>query len=136
MRALDLIQRLRDIENRMDAARAKVDVCKSIAEKTTASLSAERVSGSNTLTAHEDAIIRLMEAEKKYDELALVYNQVMSDVIDRINHITNEDKRTVVVDVLFYRRSYRTIAKERHWSRNSVSRMFRDALKEMDRGIA
>ena len=132
MSALDLIQKLRDIENRMDAARAKVDVCKSIAEKTTASLSAERVSGSSTLTAHEDSIIRLMEAEKKYDDLALTYNQMMDEVMDRINRVKNENKRTVAIEVLLHRQSFRAVAKKCHWGQSSIFRMFHEALEEMD----
>ena len=81
MRAVDLINKLREAEERMEAAQARVTVSKSIAEKTTATLSGERGNGNGHVSAHEDAIIRLMEAEALYEQSALAYNQMVDEIM-------------------------------------------------------
>ena len=132
MSALDLIQKLRDIEKQMSAARAKVDVYKCIAEKTTASLSGDRVSGGSTLTAHEDAIIRLMEAEEKYNTISIAYHQVVDDVINLINHVDDEGCRMVAIDFFINSERVVDIAKKRHLSTRTVYRFYKEALSIMD----
>ena len=116
----------------MDAARTKVAVYKSIAEKTTASLSSSGGSGSSTLTAHEDAVIRLMEAEQKYDETALEYQRTVDEVMNRISIVKDSERRTVAVAIILHHQSIRKIAKESHWGRSSVCRMFHEVLEEMN----
>ncbi len=132
MKALELIQKLRDTENRMEAAKTKVAVYKSIAERTTASLSGDRVSGSSTLTAHEDAIIRLMEAEKKYDAVCIAYFQIVDEVINLINFVDGEERRMVAIDFFVNKERVTDIAKKRHLSARTVYRFYKEALSIMD----
>ncbi len=132
MKALELIQKLRDTENRMEAAKTKVAVYKSIAERTTASPSGDRVSGSSTLTAHEDAIIRLMEAEKKYDAVCIAYFQIVDEVINLINFVDGEERRMVAIDFFVNKERVTDIAKKRHLSARTVYRFYKEALSIMD----
>lgn len=81
MRAVDLINKLREAEERMEAAQARVTVSKSIAEKMTATLSGECRNGNGHVSAHEDAIIHLMEAEALYEQSALAYNQMVDEIM-------------------------------------------------------
>ncbi len=132
MKALELIQKLRDTENRMEAAKTKVAVYKSIAERTTASLSGDRVSGGSALTAHEDAIIRLMEAEKKYDAVCIAYFQIVDEVINLINFVDGEERRMVAIDFFVNKERVTDIAKKRHLSARTVYRFYKEALSIMD----
>ena len=132
MKTLDLIRKLRDIENRMDAARTKVAVYKSIAEKTTASLSSSSGSGSSTLTAHEDAVIRLMEAEQKYDETALEYQRTVDEVMNRISIVKNREKRTVAVAIIIKNQTFGDVAKALHMARSSIYRIYGEVIQKID----
>ena len=100
MRAVDLINKLREAEERMEAAQARVTVSKSIAEKTTATLSGERGNGNGHVSAHEDAIIRLMEAEALYEQSALAYNQMVDEIMKLLQCIGDTEKRNVAVAVI------------------------------------
>ena len=93
MRTVDLIHKLREAEERMEAAQARVTVSKSIAEKTTATLSGERRNGNGHVSAHEDAIIRLMEAEALYEQSALAYNQMVDEIMKLLQCIGDTEKR-------------------------------------------
>lgn len=112
MRAVDLINKLREAEERMEAAQARVTVSKSIAEKTTATLSGERGNGNGHVSAHEDAIIRLMEAEALYEQSALAYNQMVDEIMKLLQCIGDTEKSNVAVAVIINKQRYKTVAKQ------------------------
>lgn len=123
MRAVDLINKLREAEERMEAAQARVTVSKSIAEKTTATLSGERGNGNGHVSAHEDAIIRLMEAEALYEQSALAYNQMVDEIMKLLQCIGDTEKRNVAVAVIINKQRYKTVAKQYHLGLSSVYRL-------------
>lgn len=100
MRAVDLINKLREAEERMEAAQARVTVSKSIAEKMTATLSGECRNGNGHVSAHEDAIIRLMEAEALYEQSALAYNQMVDEIMKLLQCIGDTEKGTLLLRLL------------------------------------
>ena len=133
MRAVDLINKLREAEERMEAAQARVKVSKSIAEKTTATLSGERRNGNGHVSAHEDAIIRLMEAEALYEQSALAYNQMVDEIMKLLQCIGDTEKRNVAVAVIINKQRYKTVAKQYHLGLSSVYRLFNETLLMLDK---
>lgn len=132
MKAIDMMNRLRDVEEQVDAARIRVDIYRSIAEKTSAPTGGEHVSKSRNVTAHEDAIIRLMKAEEEFDRVSLEYNQVIDDVTSLISLVKDRDQRMVAVDFFIKRECVADIARNRHLSERTTYRFYKEALATMD----
>ena len=55
--------RAAELERKINTAMRKQELCKGMAQRITPSLSSDRVSHTRNITASEDAISRLMEAE-------------------------------------------------------------------------
>ena len=60
-----LFEKLRLAERRLTAAEERVSFCRAAATKASAVLGGEFVSRSRDVTVHENAVIRLMEAEQE-----------------------------------------------------------------------
>lgn len=65
MKAKDFLQQVALAEKRMQKAQQKVDLYRSLAEKVHASMDGERVSKTRNVTAHEEHMIRLIEAKEQ-----------------------------------------------------------------------
>lgn len=61
--------RAAELERKINTAMRKQELCKGMAQRITPSLSSDRVSHTRNITASEDAIIRLMEAENEIERL-------------------------------------------------------------------
>ena len=68
-----LFEKLRLAERRLTAAEERVVFCRAAAAKASAVLGGECVSRSRDVTANENAVIRLMEAEQEYAEAEREY---------------------------------------------------------------
>lgn len=80
-KALEFLKRPQAIEGRIRAALYKVDLCKSMAERITASLGGEQVSHTRNVTANENAIILLTEAHEKLEKLQMEYHDAPMSTI-------------------------------------------------------
>ena len=136
MRIQELINKLRDVEDRMDTARNRVEVFKSIAEKTTSSLNVDKVPGCGSVTSHEDAVIRLIEAEEALDKIRLEYNQMIDDILAVIAQLRSADQRMVAVDFIINNEKGVVIAKKRFMSVRNVYRLYKEACSIMDKYLA
>ena len=70
-----LFEKLRLAERRLTAAEERVAFCRAAAAKASAVLGGECVSRSRDVTANENAVIRLMEAEQEYAEAEQQYRR-------------------------------------------------------------
>ena len=75
-----LFEKLRLAERRLTAAEDRVSFCQAAAAKTSAVLDGECVSRSRDVTANENAVIRLMEAEQEYAKSEEPYSDLRSQV--------------------------------------------------------
>ena len=80
-----LFEKLRFAERRLTAAEERVVFCRAAAAKASAVLGGERVSRSRDVTANENAVIRLMEAEQEYGDLRSQVCSLLQRLDDPIN---------------------------------------------------
>ena len=89
-----LFEKLRLAERRLIAAEERVVFCRAAAEKASAVLGGECVSRSRDVTVHENAVIRLMEAEQEYAEAERQYSDLRNQVcslLQRLDDPMNAD---------------------------------------------
>lgn len=75
-----LFEKLRLAERRLAAAEERVFYCRATATKASAVLGGECVSRSRDVTAHENAVIRLVQAEQEYAEAEQQYSEWRNQV--------------------------------------------------------
>lgn len=102
-------------------------------DNSTQTLSGERRNGNGHVSAHEDAIIRLMEAEALYEQSALAYNQMVDEIMKLLQCIGDTEKRNVAVAVIINKQRYKTVAKQYHLGLSSVYRLFNETLLMLDK---
>lgn len=71
-----LFEKLRLAERRLTATEERIAFCRAAAAKASAVLGGECVSRSRDVTANENAVIRLMEAEQEYAEAEREYGDL------------------------------------------------------------
>lgn len=89
-----LFEKLRLAERRLTAAEERVSFCRAAATKASAVLGGEFVSRSRDVTVHENAVIRLMEAEQEYVEAERQYSDLRNQVcslLQRLDDPMNAD---------------------------------------------
>ena len=75
-----LFEKLRLAERRLAAAEERVYYCRATATKASAVLGGECVSRSRDVTSHENAVIRLVQAEQEYVEAEQQYSEWRNQV--------------------------------------------------------
>ena len=125
-----LFEKLRFAERRLTAAEERVSFCRAAAAKASAVLGGECVSRSRDVTANENAVIRLMEAEQEYAEAEQQYSDLRSQVcsLQRIDDPMNAD--ILKLRYVEHKRMP-AIAKELHLSRSSIYSRHEIALSEL-----
>ena len=126
-----LFEKLRLAERRLTAAEERVVFCRAAAAKASAVLGGECVSRSRDVTANENAVIRLMEAEQEYAEAEREYGDLRSQVCSLLQRI--DDPMNAYILKLRYVEHKRmpAIAKELHLSRSSIYSRHEIALSEL-----
>lgn len=126
-----LFEKLRLAERRLTAAEERVSFCRAAATKASAVLGGEFVSRSRDVTVHENAVIRLMEAEQEYVEAERQYSDLRNQVcslLQRLDDLMNADiLRLRYVE----HKRMPAIAKELHLSRSSIYSRHEIALSEL-----
>ena len=82
-----LFEKLRLAERRLTAAEERVAFCRAAAAKASAVLGGECVSRSRDVTANENAVIRLMEAEQEYAEAEREYGDLRSQICSLLQRL-------------------------------------------------
>ena len=126
-----LFEKLRFAERRLTAAEERVSFCRAAAAKASAVLGGECVSRSRDVTANENAVIRLMEAEQEYAEAEQQYSDLRSQVCFLLQRIDDPMNADILKLRYVEHKRMPAIAKELHLSRSSIYSRHEIALSEL-----
>lgn len=126
-----LFEKLRFAERRLTAAEERVSFCRAAAAKASAVLGGECVSRSRDVTANENAVIRLMEAEQEYAEAEREYGDLRSQVCSLLQRIDDPMNADILKLRYVEHKRMPAIAKELHLSRSSIYSRHEIALSEL-----
>ena len=126
-----LFEKLRLAERRLTAAEERVVFCRAAAAKASAVLGGECVSRSRDVTANENAVIRLMEAEQEYAEAEREYGDLRSQVCSLLQRIDDPMNADILKLRYVEHKRMPAIAKELHRSRASIYSRHEIALSEL-----
>ena len=126
-----LFEKLRFAERRLTAAEERVVFCRAAAAKASAVLGGEFVSRSRDVTANENAVIRLMEAEQEYAEAEREYGDLRSQVCSLLQRIDDPMNADILKLRYVEHKRMPAIAKELHLSRSSIYSRHEIALSEL-----
>ena len=126
-----LFEKLRLAERRLTAAEERVAFCRAAAAKASAVLGGECVSRSRDVTVHENAVIRLMEAEQEYAEAERQYSDLRNQVCSLIQRLDDPMNADILKLRYVEHKRMPAIAKELHLSRSSIYSRHEIALSEL-----
>ena len=126
-----LFEKLRLAERRLTAAEERVAFCRAAAAKASAVLGGECVSRSRDVTANENAVIRLMEAEQEYAEAEREYGDLRSQICSLLQRLDDPINAEILKLRYVEHKRMTAIAKELHLSRSSIYRRHEIALSEL-----
>lgn len=126
-----LFEKLRFAERRLTAAEERVAFCRAAAAKASAVLGGECVSRSRDVTANENAVIRLMEAEQEYAEAEREYGDLRSQVCSLLQRLDDPINAEILKLRYVEHKRMSTIANELHLSRSSIYSRHEIALSEL-----
>ena len=126
-----LFEKLRLAERRLTAAEERVVFCRAAAAKASAVLGGECVSRTRDVTANENAVIRLMEAEQEYAEAEREYGDLRSQVCSLLQRIDDPMNADILKLRYVEHKRMPAIAKELHLSRSSIYSRHEIALSEL-----
>lgn len=126
-----LFEKLRLAERRLTAAEERVSFCRAAATKASAVLGGEFVSRSRDVTVHENAVIRLMEAEQEYVEAERQYSDLRDQVCSLLQRLDDPMNADILRLRYVEHKRMPAIAKELHLSRSSIYSRHEIALSEL-----
>lgn len=126
-----LFEKLRLAERRLTAAEERVVFCQAAAAKASAVLGGECVSRSRDVTANENAVIRLMEAEQEYAEAEREYGDLRNQVCSLFQRLDDPINAEILKLRYVEHKRMTAIAKELHLSRSSIYSRHEIALSEL-----
>jgi len=126
-----LFEKLRLAERRLTAAEERVAFCRAAAAKASAVLGGECVSRSRDVTANENAVIRLMEAEQEYAEAEREYGDLRSQICSLLQRLDDPINAEILKLRYVEHKRMTAIAKELHLSRSSIYSQHEIALSEL-----
>ena len=126
-----LFEKLRLAERRLTAAEERISFCRTVAAKASAVLGGECVSRSRDVTVHENAVIRLMEAEQEYVEAERQYSDLRNQVCSLLQRLDDPMNADILRLRYVEHKRMPAIAKELHLSRSSIYSRHEIALSEL-----
>ncbi len=126
-----LFEKLRLADRRLTAAEERVSFCRAAATKASAVLGGEFVSRSRDVTVHENAVIRLMEAEQEYVEAERQYSDLRNQVCSLLQRLDDPMNADILRLRYVEHKRMPAIAKELHLSRSSIYSRHEIALSEL-----
>ena len=126
-----LFEKLRLAERRLTAAEERVSFCRAAATKASAVPGGEFVSRSRDFTVHENAVIRLMEAEQEYVEAERQYSDLRNQVCSLLQRLDDPMNADILRLRYVEHKRMPAIAKELHLSRSSIYSRHEIALSEL-----
>ena len=127
-----LFEKLRLAERRLAAAEDQVAFCRAAAEKASAVLGGECVSRSRDVTANENAVIRLMEAEQEYAEAERQYSDLRNQVCSLIQRLDDPINADILKLRYLEHKRMTDISTELHLSRTNTYYRHENALRKLE----
>lgn len=109
-----LFEKLRLAERRLTAAEERIAFCRAAAAKASAVLGGECVSRSRDVTANENTVIRLMEAEQEYAEAEQQYSEWRNQVCSLLQRLDDPINAEILKLRYVEHKRMPAIAKELH----------------------
>lgn len=134
-RGKEFLLRAEAMERRIDAALRKVELFRSLAERVTSHWEKESVSHSRNVSANEDAIIQLMEAEEQLKQLCAEYGVVVSEIMAALASLENRDDERLLSDVFLKHQPLEQIAAREHVTKSCIYKRCDRALDELEKMI-
>ena len=128
-----LFEKLRLAERRLTAAEERVAFCRAAAAKASAVLGGECVSRSRDVTANENAVIRLMEAEQEYAEAEREYGDLRSQICSLLQRLDDPINAEILKLRYVEHKRMSTIANELHLSRSNAYYRHGNALMMLNK---
>ena len=128
-----LFEKLRLAERRLTAAEERVAFCRAAAAKASAVLGGECVSRSRDVTANENAVIRLMEAEESINEEIDRFVDIKMDISKTIARVRNENYRLILEKRYLCFMTWEQISLDMHYTNRWLRKMHERALDVVDR---
>lgn len=124
--------RAAELERKINTAMRKQELCKSMAQRITPSLSSDRVSHTRNITASEDAIIRLMETENEIERLTSQYEEIVCEISAVLSSMENPLDEKLLADHYLKHVSFETMAAKENVTRDCVYKRHSRALDELE----
>lgn len=124
--------RAAELERKINTAMHKLDLCKSMTQHITPSLSSDQVSHTRNVTASEDAIIRLMEAEEEIKRLTSQYGEIVCEIFAVLSSMENPLDEKLLADHYLRHVSFESMAAKEHVTRDCVYKRHSRALDELE----
>ena len=126
-----LFEKLRFAERRLTATEERIAFCRAAAAKASAVLGGECVSRSRDVTANENTVIRLMEAEQEYAEAEQQYSDLRNQVCSLLQRLDDPINAEILKLRYVKHKRVTALAKELHLSRSSIYSRHEIALSEL-----
>ena len=127
-----LFEKLRFAERRLTAAEERVVFCRAAAAKASAVLGGERVSRSRDVTANENAVIRLMEAEQEYAEAERQYSDLRNQVCSLLQRLDDPINAEILKLRYVEHKRMTDIVRKIHLSRSNAYYRHENALADLE----
>ena len=120
--------RAAELERKINTAMRKQELCKGMAQR----ISSDRVSHTRNITASEDAIIRLMEAENEIERLTSQYEEIVCEISAVLSSMENPLDEKLLADHYLKHVSFETMAAKEHVTKDCVYKRHSRALDELE----
>lgn len=127
-----LFEKLRFAERCLTAAEERVSFCRAAAAKASAVLGSECVSRSCDVTVHENAVIRLMEAEQEYAEAERQYSDLRNQVCSLLQRLDDPMNADILRLRYVEHKRMTDISTELHLSRTNTYYRHENALRKLE----
>ena len=122
MTAIEFLRMATEAERRLMSAREKLERCKCSVERITSSFGKEHVSGGGGVDAHEEAMIRLIEAKEQFSRLSLVYDETVDRIMAKLDQLADPINKDILVLIDIKHLSVTETSKITHFSRSQLYR--------------
>lgn len=132
MNAKEFLDQAALAERRLNAAKRKVALYKSLAEKVTSSLGGEQVSHTRDVTANEKAILRLVEAEECVKQREDEYHAVINEIVDVLSQLEEVEFEELLTNHYLKHQSLTLISENLHMCRSKTYNRHDEAMQQLE----
>ena len=132
MTAKEYLRQLKYLDNRINAKLLEREQIRTIAEKTTVSLS-EKVQTSSSGTKMDDVVVRLVELEELINKDIDKLVELREEAGNKINRISNDKYKIVLSMYYLSNKTFEDVAELTNMSFRWVHKLHGRALKEFEK---